>query len=167
MIIGPNQANAKGTYIFFSQLPIAKEICINQKGRTHHFQCGWYAYVGSAFGPGGLKSRLNRHFYGSGRAHWNIDFFRQGVLPHNTAWVSCYHHYLESRWAAVFQLMQGVLFPVANFGNADRRGTTALPGTAATHLFHLRRKPRMVAFQTLLDEHFPGAPLVCAVALPI
>ncbi|BES82251.1 hypothetical protein PABY_18180 [Pyrodictium abyssi] len=36
---------------------------------------GAYAYVGSAWGPGGLRARLCRHLYGRrGRMHWHIDY---------------------------------------------------------------------------------------------
>jgi len=36
---------------------------------------GVYIYVGSAWGPGGLRARLCRHLYGRrGRVHWHIDY---------------------------------------------------------------------------------------------
>lgn len=34
---------------------------------------GWYAYAGSARGPGGLRARLGRHFREEKPAHWHID----------------------------------------------------------------------------------------------
>ncbi len=35
---------------------------------------GLYAYVGSAFGPGGLRARVSRHFRREKKIHWHIDW---------------------------------------------------------------------------------------------
>ena len=34
---------------------------------------GWYLYAGSAYGPGGLRARLARHFKPQKKPHWHID----------------------------------------------------------------------------------------------
>jgi Uri superfamily endonuclease len=34
---------------------------------------GWYLYAGSAYGPGGLRARLARHFRPAKKLHWHID----------------------------------------------------------------------------------------------
>jgi len=34
---------------------------------------GWYLYAGSAYGPGGLRARLARHFRPAKKPHWHID----------------------------------------------------------------------------------------------
>lgn len=34
---------------------------------------GWYVYVGSAWGSGGLRARLGRHFRPEKRPHWHVD----------------------------------------------------------------------------------------------
>ncbi|WP_338468594.1 DUF123 domain-containing protein [Novosphingobium sp. ZN18A2] len=34
---------------------------------------GWYAYAGSAKGPGGIGARLARHFRKDKRIHWHVD----------------------------------------------------------------------------------------------
>ncbi|MCP5084227.1 MAG: GIY-YIG nuclease family protein [Alphaproteobacteria bacterium] len=34
---------------------------------------GWYVYLGSARGPGGLAARLQRHFRADKKLHWHID----------------------------------------------------------------------------------------------
>lgn len=167
MTICSGAATMKGTYLFFARLSRTGDIRINRKGQTHHFHKGWYAYVGSALGPGGFKSRLNRHFHGSGNPHWNIDYFRLSVVPFQKAWVSCEDQRLESRWSAVFQFMPGVHVPIVNFGNADLRGRTVLDGTAPTHLFHSSKKPVLAEFQKLLDHYFPGGQPVREVLLPL
>lgn len=40
------------------------------------FAAGWYVYVGSAFGTGGLRARLRHHLRISGRPRWHIDYLR-------------------------------------------------------------------------------------------
>lgn len=162
-----NPSSIKGTYIFFARLKAGGEICINKRGRAHYFRKGWYAYVGNAFGSGGIKSRLNRHFYGSGKKHWHIDFFRQAVLPHPRAWVSCQDKKFEREWSAVFQLMDCVSVPVVNFGNSDDLGKTMIPDVQKSHLFHLEQEPEIETFQTLVDAYFPGYDPLVEISLPI
>jgi len=158
---------SKGTYIFISRLNTAKDIRYNAKGDVHHFPRGWYAYVGSAFNSGGLKSRLNRHFYGTGNGHWNIDFFRKGVIPHNSAWGSYQDKKLEQEWSSAFQLMDGITIPILNFGNSDDRGKTLIPGVKKSHLFHCKKIFKIKNFQAVIEEYFPGNDRVVEIHLPI
>ena len=160
-------APQKGTYIFFARLKTARNICVNKKGQVYPFKRGWYAYVGSAFNSGGLRSRLNRHFHGTGKGHWHIDFFRKDVVPHNRAWVSYQDRKREREWAAALQLMPGASVPMVNFGNSDDPGNPMIAGVKKTHLFHLKRKPEIEAFQTLVEAYFPGGDPVVEVLLPI
>src|SRR5271165_5126180 len=39
-------------------------------------QSGFYVYVGSALGPGGVRARLAHHRKISRRPHWHIDYLR-------------------------------------------------------------------------------------------
>jgi Uri superfamily endonuclease len=41
--------------------------------RQGSLEPGWYAYVGSAYGPGGIAARLRRHFRADKRLHWHVD----------------------------------------------------------------------------------------------
>jgi Uri superfamily endonuclease len=158
---------SKGTYIFISRLNTAKDIRYNIKGDVHHFPRGWYAYIGSAFNSGGIKSRLNRHFYGNGNGPWNIDFFRKEVIPYNRAWVSYQDKRLERDWSSAFQLMDGIIVPILNFGNSDDRGKNLILGVKKSHLFYCKTKFKIKAFQAIVDEYFPGNDPVLEVHLPI
>jgi len=42
---------------------------------------GWYLYAGNAYGPGGLRARLTRHFRTNKSTHWHIDRLTSGRLP--------------------------------------------------------------------------------------
>jgi len=64
-----------GTYVLFLERATSGAITVGALG-THTFGAGWYAYVGSAFGPGGF-ARVERHrrsAAGGTDPHWHIDF---------------------------------------------------------------------------------------------
>ncbi|MHA1223284.1 MAG: GIY-YIG nuclease family protein [Candidatus Heimdallarchaeaceae archaeon] len=61
----------KGTYLLF--LRIKKDIGIKLGTRKVQLESGEYIYVGSAFGTGGLSSRLYRHIRKRKAVHWHID----------------------------------------------------------------------------------------------
>lgn len=65
----------KGSYSLFIRLDEERKIRIGSLGEIT-FLKGFYAYNGSAFGPGGFK-RVNRHkkmLKGQGNTHWHIDY---------------------------------------------------------------------------------------------
>lgn len=72
-----------GTYVLLVDLGEPAEIAFGAAGAME-LDAGRYAYVGSAFGPGGL-SRVGRHReLAAGRRdtrHWHIDY----LLGHDTA----------------------------------------------------------------------------------
>lgn len=43
------------------------------RNRQQILRPDWYVYVGSAYGPGGLASRIGRHFRKQKKNHWHID----------------------------------------------------------------------------------------------
>ncbi len=64
-----------GTYVLFLERPAAGELAVGALGERT-FGAGWYAYVGSAFGPGGF-TRVERHrrsAAGETEPHWHIDY---------------------------------------------------------------------------------------------
>lgn len=65
-----------GTYTLLVRVPDPASITVGALGE-HRFPAGWYAYTGSAFGPGGF-SRIDRHrelARGEREVrHWHIDY---------------------------------------------------------------------------------------------
>lgn len=65
----------KGVYILVLRMKENENICVGKLG-MFHFRSGYYAYVGSARGPGGFK-RVTRHFNvfsGKNKTRkWHID----------------------------------------------------------------------------------------------
>lgn len=64
-----------GSYLLMLKLAASTEIQVGRLGRIK-FQRGWYAYAGSAFGPGGLAGRLGHHLRPVRKPHWHIDYLR-------------------------------------------------------------------------------------------
>jgi len=66
----------KGTYTILLNLPEAATVSVGALGEQT-FPAGYYAYTGSAFGPGGL-ARVDRHMEiaaGDRDArHWHVDY---------------------------------------------------------------------------------------------
>jgi len=59
----------KGTYVLIASVPQMKRIEIGRLGRFDIIP-GYYAYVGSAFGSGGLRAHLGHHFGGFNNSWW-------------------------------------------------------------------------------------------------
>ena len=66
----------RGTYTLLVELSRPVDVRVGALGERT-FRAGWYAYTGSAFGPGGL-SRVERHReLASGERdvrHWHVDY---------------------------------------------------------------------------------------------
>ncbi len=48
---------------------------IGRRGELR-LQPGFYIYLGSALGPGGVRARLALHFRPCTRPHWHLDYLR-------------------------------------------------------------------------------------------
>lgn len=60
-----------GSYLLF--LKLTEAITINIRGKELGLDAGYYIYAGSAFGTGGLASRLKRHLRKQKKVFWHID----------------------------------------------------------------------------------------------
>src|SRR5690242_9815575 len=95
----------KGTYALVMPLSKTSVIKLGQVG-VIQFQSGWYVYVGSAFGPGGLKARTDRHKRTDKQKHWHIDYLRD-IQPIAEIWFSYTRgNNAEHAWA---QLLSGTV----------------------------------------------------------
>jgi Uri superfamily endonuclease len=107
----------KGTYAILIHIPRSKYITIGKLGRFY-FHYGAYVYVGSAFGSGGLRSRLNRHISGSVKRHWHIDY----LLKYGE--VRAYYYLIdtqqyECKWVQSLLEISNPIFPIPGFGSSD------------------------------------------------
>jgi Uri superfamily endonuclease len=123
-----------GCYVLVLFLQQRHQLTVGRRA-AGEFSPGYYLYVGSAFGPGGLRARLGRHVSGSGRRHWHVDYLRAVAAPVE-AWFQIQAVSGEHEWAECLGRGRG-LRPVAGFGASDcgclshLYQSTALPGCAA------------------------------------
>lgn len=121
----------RGTYILLLKLSTSHKIGIGKLG-SFMFPAGYYAYVGSAFGPGGLAGRLAHHFRLSENPHWHIDYLRRYAgIEH--VWVNEDEIKREHLWAIQLTHFPGAQIPVPGFGCSDC--------TCTSHLFYFEEKP--------------------------
>lgn len=102
------------------------------KSKTLDLKPGYYAYCGSAFGPGGINARVNRHLKVKKKKHWHIDYLRDKCTI-KEVWVCYKKENLEHRWAEDFIIQKKSSTPLKKFGSTDCK--------CQTHLFHFISKP--------------------------
>jgi Uri superfamily endonuclease len=106
---------------------------------------GHWIYIGSAFGAGGLKSRLRHHLKPSPRPHWHLDYIKHGLKPVEI-WLTTDGVKQEHAWATVMSGLKGATCPIAGFGASDC--------TCRSHLIHLRRRPGFTGFNKRIRKTF-------------
>jgi len=132
-----------GTYALILKSFSDRFIEIGKLGRLH-IRPGYYVYVGSAFGPGGLKARIAHHMKISLQPHWHIDYLRS-ILHLNKVWYTYDSERHEHRWAATFSGLKGAIMPMAGFGSSDC--------SCDSHLFVLTAQPSVRSFRRRLCAH--------------
>jgi Uri superfamily endonuclease len=136
----------KGTYILIASVAQMKRLEIGRLG-TFDIVPGFYAYVGSAFGAGGLRARIGHHLQSTARPHWHIDYFLRIAEPIEI-WFSTASQKLERHWASLLEEAPNFRIPITRFGSSD------YDRSRSSHLFHTRRRPSFRWFQQTLREGF-------------
>jgi len=107
----------KGTYLLGLSLEEDVTLTVGRLGRFA-FPAGYYAYAGSARGPGGLSARLARHRRREKRFHWHVDY----LLAHARlmeVWTVVSEQRLECSWAQAVMEMIGAEVIAPRFGASD------------------------------------------------
>jgi len=125
-----------GTYALVLSSRKATPVRIGKLG-TLQIQPGFYAYIGSAHGPGGLRARLGHHLTQSSRQHWHIDYLRAHADPEEV-WYCHDPRPWEHTWAKCIGTLPGASIPLAGFGASDCR--------CDSHLYFFERRPSRAAF---------------------
>lgn len=128
-----------GTYALVLQIHSTGNVQIGRLGQIKLVP-EYYIYVGSAFGPGGVRARVSRHWRTDKPKHWHIDHLREFVTP-LSAWVSYKPERLEHQWAQLFYKMSG-MEAIQGFGCSDCK--------CYSHLFHTVAAPKVTEFD--LDD---------------
>ena len=135
-----------GTYALVLSSSSQKIICIGKFGKLK-IQKGYYIYVGSALGPGGLKARIKYHNRLSTKPHWHIDYLKPFVEI-KEVWYSYDTHRNEHNWSTIFITLPDAFIPLKGFGSSDYK--------CRTHLFYFNKKPSLKKFYCFLRKIFPN-----------
>ena len=120
-----------GTYILVLKCNSVSTKKIGRLGKLHLSQ-GYYLYVGSAHGPGGLYSRVKRHLKISHKKkHWHIDYIRSKMKVIEI-WFSYKKEKLEHDWAMELNRLPFSTIPLMGFGSSDCK--------CQSHLFYFKQK---------------------------
>lgn len=131
--------SSKGAYVLFIQIANSLEVAL--RGRAFVLEPGFYAYCGSARGPGGLKARIERHRRTDKKVHWHIDQVttRAPVIAVGTS-----ASLSECALAASLLKETGCAIPVPGFGSSDCK-------TCQSHFLKLESSE---AFESLALDSF-------------
>jgi Uri superfamily endonuclease len=143
-----------GVYILLLYLPTVETLTVGKLG-TFDFPAGWYAYVGSAFGAGGLIGRLKHHLKPVAHPHWHIDYLRQ-VAQVKEIWLSPSAERREQAWVDLMLAIPGAMVIVEGFGASD--------SVKESHLIYFEVRPSLEDFTVGVRSRFPEAQILRAYA---
>jgi Uri superfamily endonuclease len=106
-----------GTYALLLRASSAQSVEVGALG-SMAVDPGWYVYVGSAFGSGGLQARVERHVRGDGALHWHVDYLR-AATDLEAVWYTHDEARRECAWATCLRERVGAQVPLAGFGASD------------------------------------------------
>ena len=135
-----------GSYVLILYLSGEKLISAGKLGEFK-FPLGYYAYVGSALGMGGLRARLRHHLHITNNPNWHIDYLRKHATI-KEIWICKSKVRYEHAWASMFQNSEGATVAMPHFGSSDCR--------CRSHLFVFNSRPLLNQFQNLVHREFSG-----------
>ena len=135
-----------GTYVLVLEALERTQIKAGRLGELDIIP-GWYAYVGSAFGPGGVAARCGHHIGISAKPHWHIDYLR-AVCRLREIWFSCDSARTEHTWSNLVGKGRGASQPFPGFGASDC--------DCRSHLYRFSKSPSFPGFRRRLYSLLPG-----------
>ena len=140
-----------GTYALVLRFSRRLEILVGRLG-TLAAQPGFYVYVGSAFGPGGLAKRVGRHARAEKKRRWHVDYLT-AVATLDEVWYTVDDAHRECEWANAIEKIRGATMPLEGFGSSDCK--------CPSHLFFFQKWPSLRVFRQRIarsiQEHTPIA----------
>jgi Uri superfamily endonuclease len=120
----------KGTYVLIMRCRKSIRTKVGQLGNMQ-LRPGFYIYVGSAQGPGGIDARVTRHRRREKKLHWHIDYLRRHTALIET-WTMAGVVNREHDWTAALSARYESAHD--RFGASDCR--------CDSHLFYSVNRPR-------------------------
>ncbi len=141
-----------GTYVLLLYLATNETITVGKLG-TFGFPVGWYTYIGSAFGPGGLFGRIKHHLQPTEKPHWHIDYLRQKAVLQEI-WLSPDTERREHDWVDLMIDIPDSIAFIEGFGASD--------SDQDTHLLYFDVRPSLDDFAVGVRARFPEAKVLRA-----
>ncbi len=135
--------NQPGTYAIVLKPNAQRSIRVGKLGLLR-VQAGYYIYVGSAFGPGGLEARIAHHQRTSHRSRWHIDYLR-AAAEICEMWYTFDPIPREHQWSETLAAARESTMPFPGFGSSDCN--------CFTHLFHFKSNPTIASFRRRLHKN--------------
>jgi len=136
--------SARGTYVVLLRLKKRRSIAVGKLSGLDLLP-GWYAYAGSAMGPGGLAARIGRHYRRRKKMHWHIDYLRPFTRMEGIFFVADQRR-REHIWAQYLGKTPLSGQPINGFGATDCN--------CATHLYHFTSFPEPRIMASMLEAHW-------------
>ncbi|MGD8560192.1 MAG: GIY-YIG nuclease family protein [Gammaproteobacteria bacterium] len=133
----------RGTYLLIFNAIQDFQCHVGKLGRIHG-PAGFYGYVGSARGPGGVAARVNHHLKITDKPHWHLDYARPYLRPLEL-WCNYSALTLEHQWAQTLMHLSGKPLPMPGFGASDCR--------CESHLVYFEKVPALNRFKKLLQRY--------------
>lgn len=132
----------KGTYALTLLARRPFGVSVGRLGRLKG-PAGYYVYVGSAFGPGGLKARLSHHLKPALKPRWHIDYLKTKA-PITEIWYSVDADKREHLWADTFVEKMSGINPFPGFGSSDC--------ACLSHLIYFDLSPSIHKFRRYIKQ---------------
>ena len=126
-----------GNYILVLYNEQPQKIEVGKLG-TVKLKKGYYLYVGSALGPGGVQARVKRHSQQHKKMHWHIDYLRK-VTTLEEIWYLYSNKRYEHYFADLFQQTESMSVPLVGFGASDCN--------CQAHLFYSQQCPKFITYK--------------------
>lgn len=138
--VAPAVPHEPGTYALVLRCTTKRTIRVGRLGEMR-LREGFYVYVGSALGPGGLRARIAHHLRCARRPHWHIDYLRAHARL-DQLWFLCDVARLEHQWARALEAAPGASIPFPGFGASDC--------DCSSHLYFFKCRPSRTSFDRSL-----------------
>ena len=124
-----------GTYVLILRSDSKQQVQVGRQGKIR-LKHGFYLYVGSAFGPGGVQARVSRHCRHNKKHHWHIDYIREFMQP-VSVWYNQGSIHQEHTWAGILADLPG---------NSSIAGIGCSDCQCDSHLFYSLSNPDFSEF---------------------
>ena len=139
-----------GTYALIFSSSVTRNIKVGKLGFFAGI-LGWYVYVGSGRGPGGLRARVGHHRKITTHPRWHIDYIRPFIRLHEV-WYTCSMIHWECNWARCFLSGKGADVLLGGFGASDCN--------CESHLFYFNTAPSIRSFKKRMRSAHPTHPAI-------